>query len=110
MHSTHNEVKYVIAKRFMRTLKNKIYKYIISISKNVYINYFIVGREVRTPLFYEDPQYITYPPPFSNFVDFFFKGGEGGTPTMKLNDIVNKDNNKYHKTIKMNSGDVNVRI
>ena len=94
----------------MRTLKNKIYKYIISISKNVYINYFIVGRGVRTPLFYEDPQYITYPPPFSNFVDFFFKGGEGGTPTMKLNDIVNKDNNKYHKTIKMNSGDVNVRI
>ena len=79
MHSTHNEVKYVIAKRFMRTLKNKIYKYIISISKNVYINYFIVGRGVRTPLFYEDPQYITYPPPFSNFVDFFFlKAGRGG--------------------------------
>ena len=41
---------------------------------------------------------------------FFKKAGKGGTLTMKLNDIVNKDNNKYHKTIKMNSGDVNVRI
>ena len=67
MHSTHNEVKYVIAKRFMRTLKNKIYKYIISISKNVYINYFIVGRGVRTPLFYEDPQKNYLPAPFFKF-------------------------------------------
>ena len=78
MHSTHNEVKYVIAKRFTRTLKNKIYKYILSISKNVCINYFIVGRGVLTPLFYEDPQYITYLLPFSNFVDFFLKRRGGG--------------------------------
>ena len=38
MYSTHNEGKSVIAKRFIRTLKNKIYKYITSISKNVYID------------------------------------------------------------------------
>ena len=38
MHSTHNEEKSVIAERFIRTLKNKIYKYMTSISKNVYIN------------------------------------------------------------------------
>ena len=37
MYSTHNEGKYVIAKRFIRTLKNKICKYMTSISKNVYI-------------------------------------------------------------------------
>ena len=36
MYSTHNEGKSVIAERFIRTLKNKIYKYMTSISKNVY--------------------------------------------------------------------------
>ena len=36
MHSTHNELKSVVAERFIRTIKNKIYKYMTSISKNVY--------------------------------------------------------------------------
>ena len=35
MYSTHNERKFVVAERFIRTLKNKIYKYMNSISKNV---------------------------------------------------------------------------
>ena len=34
MRSTHNEAKSVVAERFIRTLKNKIYKYMTSISKN----------------------------------------------------------------------------
>ena len=55
MYSTHNERKFVVAEKFVRTLKNKIYKYITSISKNVYIH--------------------------------------------KLDDIVNKYNNIYHRTI-----------
>ena len=38
MHSTNNEGKSVIAERFIRKLKNKIYKYMTSISKNVYID------------------------------------------------------------------------
>ena len=38
MYSTHNEGKSVVAKRFIRTLKAKIYKYVTSISKNVYID------------------------------------------------------------------------
>ena len=38
MYSTHNERKLVVAERFIRTLKNKIYKYMTSISKNVYID------------------------------------------------------------------------
>ena len=38
MYSTHNERKFVVAEKFVRTLKNKIYKYITSISKNVYIH------------------------------------------------------------------------
>ena len=38
MYSTHNEGKYVVAERLIRTLKSKIYKYITLISKNVYID------------------------------------------------------------------------
>ena len=33
MYSTHNEGKSVVAERFIRTLKNKIYKYMTSIKK-----------------------------------------------------------------------------
>ena len=62
MYSIHNERKSVAAERFIRTLKNKIDKYLTSISKNVYID--------------------------------------------KLDDIVNKYNNTYHRTIKMKSVDV----
>ena len=38
MDSTHNEGKPVVVERFIRTLKNKIYKYMISKSKNVNID------------------------------------------------------------------------
>ena len=37
MYSTHNEGKSIVAKRFTRTIRNKIYKFMTSISKNVYI-------------------------------------------------------------------------
>ena len=37
MYSTHNEGKSVVAERFIRTLKSKTYKFMTSISKNVYI-------------------------------------------------------------------------
>ena len=57
MYSIHNEGQSVVTERFIRTLKNKIYKHITSISKNVYID--------------------------------------------KLDDIVNKFNNAYHRTIKV---------
>ena len=50
MYSTHNEGKSVVAERFIKTLKNKIYKYMTSISKNVYINKLddIVNRCINT--------------------------------------------------------------
>ena len=38
MHSTHNEGKSIVAERFIRTLKNKIYKCTTSILKNVDID------------------------------------------------------------------------
>ena len=38
MYSTHKEGKSVVGERFIMTIKNKIYKYMTSISKNVYID------------------------------------------------------------------------
>ena len=38
MHSIHNEGKSVVVERFTRTLRNKIYKYMTAVSKNVYID------------------------------------------------------------------------
>ena len=38
MYSTHNEGKSAIAGRFIRTIKNKIYRYMTSILKNMYID------------------------------------------------------------------------
>ena len=62
MYSAHNEGKSVVAERFIRTLKNKIYKHMTAISKNVYFDV--------------------------------------------LNNIVDKYNNTYHRTIKMRPIDV----
>ena len=58
--------KCVVAERFIRTLKNKMFKYMTSISKNVYI--------------------------------------------AKLDDIVNKYNNTYHRIIKVKPADVKPSI
>ena len=38
MYSAYNERKYVVAERFIRTLKNKIFKHMAAVSKNVYFN------------------------------------------------------------------------
>ena len=38
MYSTHSERKIVVVERFIRNLKNRIYKYMTSILKNVYID------------------------------------------------------------------------
>ena len=38
MYSTYNGGKSVVAERFIRTLKNKIFKHITAISKNVYFD------------------------------------------------------------------------
>ena len=62
MYSIHSEGKSVVAERFMKTLKTKIYKHMTSVSKNVYIN--------------------------------------------KLDDMVEEDNNTYHRAIKMKPVDV----
>ena len=50
MYSIHNEEKSFVAERFIKTLKTKIYKYMTSASKNVYIDKLddIVGQYNNT--------------------------------------------------------------
>ena len=70
MYSIHNEEKSVVAERFIRTLKTKIYKYMTSVSKNVYIDKLddIVGEYNNTyhrtitikPVDVEDNTYINF--------------------------------------------------
>ena len=38
MYSTHNDEKSIIAERFIRTLKKKIFKHMTAVSKNVYFD------------------------------------------------------------------------
>ena len=62
MYSTHSKRKIVVPEIYTRNLKNKIYKHLTAVSKNVYID--------------------------------------------KLDNIVDKCNNIYHRAIKMKPGDV----
>ena len=38
VYSAHNKGKSIVAERFVRILKNQIYKYLTSVSKNVYVD------------------------------------------------------------------------
>ena len=38
MYSTHNEGKSLLVERFIRTFKSRVYKYMTSVSRNVYID------------------------------------------------------------------------
>ena len=70
MYSIHNERKSVFAERFIRTLKSKVYKYLTSLSKNVYIDKLddIVGKQNNTyprtiktkPVNVEDNTYVDF--------------------------------------------------
>ena len=86
MYSIHNEGKYVVAERFIRTLKTKIYKYMTSISKNVCINKLddIVNQYNNTyhatikmkPVDIKDNTYIDSMVFYSNDKDPKFKVGD----------------------------------
>ena len=85
MYSTHNEGKSVVAERFIRTLKSKIYKYMTSISKNVYIDILddIVNKYNNTyhttikmkPIDVKDNTYINTSKKI-NYKDTTFKVGD----------------------------------
>ena len=85
MYSTNNEGKSVVAERFIRTLKSKIYKCMTSISKNVYIDKLntIVNKYNNTyhttikmkPIDVKDNTYITTNKEI-NYKDPKFKVGD----------------------------------
>ena len=70
MYSAYNEGKSVVAKRFIRTLKNKIFKHMATISKNVYLDVLddivnkynnIVHRAIKMkPIDITDDSYAEY--------------------------------------------------
>ena len=86
MYSTHNEGRSVAAERFIRTLKSKIYKYMTSISKNVYIDKLddIVDEYNNTyhttikmkPIDVKDNTYINTSKEINNNKDPKFKVGD----------------------------------
>ena len=85
MYATQNEGKSVVAERFIRTLKSKIFKQITAISKNVYIDVVddIVNRYKNTvhktikmkPINVTDDSYAEYNEDF-NKKDPKFKVGD----------------------------------
>ena len=64
MYSTYNERKSVVAERFIRTLKNKIFKHKTAISKNVYseviYNIFVHRTIKMKPIDVTDDYYAEY--------------------------------------------------
>ena len=85
MYSTYNEGKSVVAERFIRTLKNKIFKHMTAISKNVYFDVLddIVNKYNNTvhraikmkPIDVTDDSYVEYNEDF-NKKDPKFKVGD----------------------------------
>ena len=96
MYSTHNEGKSVVTERFLRTLKNKIYKYMTSISKNVYIDKLDIVNEYNNayhrtikvkPVDVKDNTYINISKEV-NDKDPKFKVGDQNTKTFLLKAIL----------------------
>ena len=85
MYSTYNEGKSVVAERFIRTLKNKIFEHMAAISKNVYFDVLddnvnkynnTVHRTIKTkPINITDDFYAEYNENF-NKKDPKFKVGD----------------------------------
>ena len=87
MYSTHKEGKSVIAERFIRTLKNKIYQYMTSISKNVYIDKLdnIVNKYNNT--YHSTIKMKPVDEKSSTYIDFSKYNNEKD-PKFKIGDIV----------------------
>ena len=58
MYSIHHKEKFVVAERFTRTLKNKIYKYMTSVSKMyILINQMIINKLINATTQIIEPNY-----------------------------------------------------
>ena len=87
MYSTHNEGKSVAAERFIRTIKNKNYKYMTSISENVFIDKLDDIVSKYNNIFHEitKTKYFNINP--SRYIDFNKENKKEG-PKFKVGDNV----------------------
>ena len=70
MYSIHNEGKSVIVERFIRKLKNKIYKYMTAISKNVYIDKLDDVVDEYNNTYYKTIKMKTFDVKDNTYIDF----------------------------------------
>ena len=70
MHSTPNEGKSVVAELFIRTLRNKIYKYMISVSKNMYIDKVTVIVNKYSNTYHSTSKMKSFDVKSSTYIDF----------------------------------------
>ena len=77
MHSKHNEGKCVIAERFIRTLKNRIYEYMTSVSKIVYIDKLDDKVNKYNNIYHSTIKMKPVDVKSSTYIDFNKKNNEG---------------------------------
>ena len=87
MYSTHNEGKSVVPERFIRTLKNKFYKYMTSISKNVYIDKLVDIVNKYDNKYHSTIKMKPVAVKLNTYVDFNKEINEK-TPKFKIDDII----------------------
>ena len=86
VYSAHNKGKSIVAERFVRILKNQIYKYLTSVSKNVYVDKLddIVNKYNDT---YSAVKMKTVGVKLSTYIDFDKKNNKEG-PKFKVRDHI----------------------
>ena len=87
MYSAHNEGKSVVAERFIRNLKSKIYKYLTSVSKNVYIHKLVDIMNKYNNTYHRTTKMKPVNINLSTYIDFN-KESNKEDPKLKVGDIV----------------------
>ena len=86
VYSAHNKGKSIVAERFVRILKNQIYKYLTSVSKNVYVDKLddIINKYNDT---YSAVKMKPVDVKLSTYIDFDKKNNKEG-PKFKVRDHI----------------------
>ena len=101
MYSTHNQGKSVVVERFIGTWKNKIYKLMIAVSKNVYINKYnnTYHRTIKMkPIDVQVDTYVGFEVQLGTYNDFSVQHNDTD-PKFKVGDhvIISKYKNIFAK-------------
>ena len=94
MYSTHNEGKFVVAERFIRTLKNKIYKHMTSISKNRYVDKLVGIVNEYKNIYHSTIKMEPVDVKSSTYIDYSQEINDED-PKFKIVDIVRISKQKY---------------